>query len=229
MDTFQSGGKTIPVEVFLPPGTDRQPAVIVAYGTEGMSPQFGPAIRSFAGNLAAKGHVVMIPEYFKSTPVTAGIQALEAFRRERDKWVAVLSDAAAYALTRPEVKGGKTGIVGFSMGGHLALRRAKAPTGVKVDAVVDFFGPIDNPPPFDGIGDGLARMPPLLIHHGSADQVVPPQESEQLERMLTAAGKRKGTDFDAKYYAGEGHGFKGAAAVKASEQDTADFFKLHLR
>jgi len=229
MDSFLSNGKSIPVEVFLPPGTTPQPPVIIAHGTDGMSVQFGPAIRSFAGNLATKGFVVLIPDYFKSTPVPAGPAALDRFSGERDKWLTVLSDAAAYALTRPEVKSGKTGIVGFSMGGHLALRRAKDPAGVKVNAVVDFFAPIELAPVFNGIGNGLSAMPPLLIHHGTADQIVPPNQSEKLERLLTAAGKHKGSDFDVKYYAGEGHGFKGPAAVSASEKATADFFALHLK
>jgi hypothetical protein len=117
----------------------------------------------------------------------------------------------------------KMGLLGFSLGGHLALRRAKMGGGVRVKAAVEFFAPITMPP-FHGLGGDIDKLPPTQIHHGNADELVPPEESDKLKQSLLKAGKLEGRDFEVHIYPGEGHGFKGAAAVTSSRQRTGDFF-----
>ena len=51
------------------------------------------------------------------------------------------------------------------------------------------------------------------MHHGTDDKIVPPAESDTLKRLLLAAGKKEGSDFEIHTYDGEGHGFQGALAV----------------
>jgi dienelactone hydrolase len=226
-ETFDSGGRPISTEVYLPAGAGPHPAVVIAYGTEGMNEPFGSAIQSFARDLAASGYVALIPHYFNRTDTPAGHAAYELFAASRDLWVETLGDAVSYAAARSDVDRKRIGLLGFSMGGHLALRRAKLSASVNAKAVVDFFAPISMGV-FSGIGDGIANLPPVQIHHGNDDGAVPPAESHELIALLEAAGKRENIDYEKYFYPGEGHGFQGASAVSSSIQRTADFFSRHL-
>ena len=49
----------------------------------------------------------------------------------------------------------------------------------------------------------------------------------KLEGLLTSAGKVKGVDYERHDYAGQGHGFVGAAATEA-QGNAADFLEKHL-
>jgi dienelactone hydrolase len=232
MATFNSGGKPITVDLFLPTAGGLHPAIVVAYGTEGLGIihgyDAGAAIRDFAEYLAGTGFVVLVPHYFERTKTPPGLQTvLPVYARHRDEWVDTLGDCLSYAASRTtNVDKTKIGLLGFSLGGHLALRLAKCGTGITVGAVVEFFAPISSLP--GGLGDHIGDLPPVQIHHGKIDHVVEKTESDELERLLAKAGKTKGVDYECKYYEGEGHGFRGASAIKESKELTADFFKKHL-
>jgi carboxymethylenebutenolidase len=234
MTTFDSGGKHISVELFLPAMAGLHPAIVVAYGTEGLGVildhDAGAAIRDFARHLATEGFVALIPHFFERTSTPEGFQTvIPAYDApHRDEWLDTLGDCLKFAVSRTtEVDKNRLGLLGFSLGGHLALRRAKIGTSRAIRAVVEFFAPISSPP-FSGLGDHLGDLPPVQIHHGASDQIVPNTQSDELERLLVAAGKVKGVDYERHNYPGEGHGFRGAAAIKASKRSTADFFKKHL-
>ena len=234
MTTFKSGGKHISVELFLPAVGGLHPAVVVAYGTEGLGVilghNVGAAIRDFAEYLATKGFVALIPHFFERTSTPEGFQTVTpVYDLHRDEWVDTLGDCLKFAASRTtEVDKNRIGLLGFSLGGHLALRQAKRGTGLAVGAVVEFYAPISNPP-FNGLGDHLGDLPPVQIHHGgTSDQVVSSTQSDELEGLLVAAGKVKGVGYERHDYPYEGHGFRGADAIKLSKQRTADFFKKHL-
>jgi phospholipase/carboxylesterase len=75
-------------------------------------------------------------------------------------------------------------LMGFSQGAmvslHAGLRRRVPPR-----AILAFSGALIDPalPP-------ASRRPPVLLVHGEADTVVPPQRSREAERVLIAAGVR---------------------------------------
>ena len=231
-DSFKSHGSDIPVEVFSGAGTGSRPAVVV-YGTRGMNAPFGDSIRGFAKKLAASGCTALIPDYFKgtgtpaSTNVDGDVVVMSAVQPSRDQWVATIGDSLAYAAARSGVRPDRLGVLGFSLGGHIALRAAKRPSGNAVKAAVSFFAPISMAP-FGGIGDDIDKLPPLQIHHGEKDgPPVSPAESRTLEGLLVAAGKVKNRDYEIFFYEGQGHGFTGQAAQK-SEERTVDFFGKKL-
>jgi dienelactone hydrolase len=232
MTTFESGGKRITVDLLLPVAGGLHPAVVVAYGTEGLGVirgfDAGAAIRDFAGYLADAGFVVLVPHYFERTQTPPGLQTvLPVYVRHRDEWLDTIGDCLKYAASRTaDVDKTKLGLLGFSLGGHLALRQAKRATGIAVGAVVEFFAPISSLP--GGLEDDIGNLPPVQIHHGDADPVVASTQSDELEGLLTAAGKVRGVDYERHNYRGEGHGFRGATAIESSKQRTADFFKKHL-
>ena len=142
LESFPSGTKSIKVEVHTPAKPGRYPAVLVVYGTDGLSDDhgFGSAIRGFAAKLAGEGFVALIPDYFESTGTSPGVDTVwPALNASQDTWADTLADAAAFADARADVKPSKLGIVGFSLGGNLALRVAKLPSAKsKALAVVDF-------------------------------------------------------------------------------------------
>jgi len=228
MTTFYSGGKPIRVELFLPAVRGLHPAVVVAYGTEGMGViqgfDAGAAIRDYAGDLASMGFVVLLPHYFDRTTTTPGIETVfPVYAEHRDEWLDTLRDCLKYATTRTtDVDKTKIGLLGFSLGGHLALRQAKSGTGIAVSAVVEFFAPISMLS--GGLGDQIGDLPPVQIHHGTADSLVSMAQCDELEGLL----KGGRVDYERYDYLGEGHGFRGASAIKESKQHTADFFNKHL-
>ncbi|MBS0156143.1 MAG: dienelactone hydrolase family protein [Nitrospira sp.] len=169
--------------------------------------------------------MVVIPLYFGEVPAE---EALQSFPQSRDNWIATIGDTLSFATTLKNVRKEKLGLLGFSMGGHLALWRAKSTTPPKVNAVVEFFAPINYPPIFTGIGDNLKNLPNLLIHHGTSDSTVPLEQTMLLRTLLLAAGKVEGTDFEIITYPGEGHGFVAHEAIASSQAASAEFVRKHL-
>jgi dienelactone hydrolase len=234
--SITSQSKPISVEVYKPATPGLHPAIVIAYGTDGMSAPWGSQIGAFAAFLAGNGYVSMIPHYFDATGTTPGIATVFAsFSSDRDVWVTVINDTLVYAngLTTL-VQAGKLGLLGFSLGGHLVLRQAiYGSTFQRVAAVVDFFAPISSSsPPYsilDGLSGGIAAMPPVQIHHGDDDDIVKPDQSRSLVSLLKAAGKTEGTDFEAYFYPGEGHGFHLSTDVSTSMDRTVTFLNKHIK
>ncbi|HEX8199519.1 MAG TPA: dienelactone hydrolase family protein [Isosphaeraceae bacterium] len=221
--TFDSGGKTVPVEVVTPTTPGKHPAIVIVYGSEGMNHPFGGDIRTFAGELAAQDYLALIPDYFARTGTQAGNEtALRAFPQHGDTWVETIDDALTYAAGRADVQSDRIGLLGFSLGGHLALRRAKQDSGAKVDAVVEFFAPISQ---LGGLGGHLDRLPPTQIHHGLDDDLVKPGQSRELEALL----QEEGTRYEIDFYPKERHGFRGATAIRQSTQRSVVFFNNHVK
>jgi dienelactone hydrolase len=117
------------------------------------------------------------------------------------------------------VDAGRLGILGFSLGGHFALSQAMAPpSGISLKCVVDFFGPVVNPP----LTGNRAAMPPVLIQHGEQDDLVKISDSQQLVTELRAAGKTEGVGYTLMTYRDQGHGFSGTDLV-AARSKTVEF------
>lgn len=229
MAKFQSGGIDIGLEIFQPPGVDRYPAIVVAYGTRGLNDPFGKAIRDFATTIAAQGYLVAIPYYFERTKTTAASDIngdaliIEAFVTHRDTWIETIQDCVTHIARLSNVKNNQIGLLAFSMGGHLSLRLAKSGYTPKINALVEFFAPITQPP-FNSIGNNIDRLPPVQIHHGEDDKIVSPDQSRGLEKQLIAAGNV----YEIFFYPGEGHGFTSPTAIADSTQRTIDFFNRYV-
>lgn len=154
---------------------------------------------------------------------------VESFLIHRDRWIETLGDCVSHLNKQADVRQGHLGLLGFSMGGHLALRLAQqtSPPAIKLKAVVEFFAPVTQWP-FNDPGSHLDRLPPLQIHHGDADGIVPIDQSRQLQALLVAAGKTAGRDFEFHSYPNEEHGFKSFDVINDSTSRTIAFFNQHL-
>ena len=224
LERLVSGGVSIQVDVYVPSSAGRHPASLVLHGTFGLLPEFRQDIVSFAEGLAEKGIVAAIPHYFDRTGTREGLDATLAGDDELAKWKETCGDALVFLRDHPTVNAGQMGVIGFSLGGHLALTLGMStPRGTSLKCVVDFFGPTKRP----ALVGNRAALPPVLIHHGTDDQIVPIQDSLTLESELKAAGKIEGVGFRFIKYPGQGHRFTGpdlAAARKA----TIDFVEATL-
>jgi carboxymethylenebutenolidase len=223
-EQFTSASGLITAEVFIPKAPRRRPAVLILHGTFGLLPRYRADIVSFAEALAARGIAAVIPHYFEGTGTVAGPGAIAAMFEHLPAWRATCGDALQYVRAHPRVDPARLGVIGFSLGGHLALGLGMSPpAGVAVKCAVDFFAPTLDPP----LQGALSALPPVQIHHGTADTLVPPAHSAHLVHGLRAAGRSAGLGYEFHEYEGEGHGFTGAA-LGTSRTRTVAFLEAGL-
>ena len=189
---FVSHDKTVPAEVYTPRGGSKAGAIVVGYGSDGLTDNLnGPwasMIRDHSASLAKAGFIVVVPDYLCVTGTEPGMTAIAAIGAHRASWQAVISDAVDFATTLRLVDASRIGLLGYSLGAHLCLRiRSRA------KVLVEFFGPL-----FDGIGPSGA-ISRVQIHHGQSDNVVPfDQNAEPIKQQL----EREGTHTELFAYSG---------------------------
>jgi dienelactone hydrolase len=217
-----SHGTPISTEVFKPQGRVDGAAVVLAHGSDGLTPPWADLIREFAADLAGQGFTAFIPSYFEKTGTAAGPGVFGQIPVNLDSWIATVGDVVAHVRTLPDIAAQRVGLLGFSLGGHICLRlRGVTP------AMVDFFAP-----ELRQIGGLGARQPAtarIEIHHGLADLLVPFSETQ----AIAAALKDEGAIPEVFSYEGAGHGFAGAdannaTARRSSKYRTLAFFGQHL-
>ena len=183
-------------------------------------------IKDVCDRFAGEGFVALAPDLYhgKSTksPDEAGklMMAMRIDEAERD-----LSAAAQYLTTEDSVTSEKVGVVGFCMGGALALYTAtKNPD---IGACVVFYGGHPNVKP-----DLPNLQAPVLGLYGDKDRSVTPAVVHDLERKLHELGKQ----FETKIYLDADHAFfndtrpevyNPGASADAWKQ-TVEFLRKHL-
>jgi dienelactone hydrolase len=211
-ENFSTGSTTAPIEVFVPDAKPARRAVLVLHGSAGLGREYHADIASFAEALVAKQIAAAIPHYFVPSPPGQGEDPIASIAAHYAAWKGTCSDALTFMGGDPRFDSARLAVIGFSLGGHFALTLGLAARpGVTLKCIVDFFGPTLAPPlqgPFE-------QMPPVQIHHGSADTTVYPRESEALVAQLKKAGKREGKDYVVESYPGQTHRFDSAALATA--------------
>jgi carboxymethylenebutenolidase len=154
-------------------------------------------IKDLCDRFADEGFVALAPDLYhgKSTksPDEAGklMMAMRVDEAERD-----LSAAAQYLSTLDSTTSKKVGVVGFCMGGALALYAATK--NQQVGACVVFYGGHPKVKP-----DLPNLHAPVLGLYGEKDASVTPAVAHELERQVKALGKQ----IDVVIYPGAGHAF----------------------
>lgn len=207
--SFETEGHRIVIDRYSPSAGGIYPVVIGLHGSGGLHGSFGEPARM----LAASGFAVFVPHYFERTGTGWANDSI--IRREFPTWMRTIRDAITYATMQPGVDPERVGLLGFSLGGFLALSIASLDERVK--AVVEYFGGL--PEEFAG----TKRMPPVLILHGEADSVVPVAEARKLDRVLRVLE----VPYEKQIYPGAGHGFTGMTMVD-SAQRTLAFLQKYL-
>jgi dienelactone hydrolase len=224
-EQYDSGTESVPADVYLPDGVQEPvPGVLVIHGSAGLAPPYKADILSFAEALTRRGVGAVVPHYFASAKLGDDTDGLPLIATHYQTWRTACEDALHFMSDDPRLDPSNLAVLGFSLGGHYALSLAMSPpAGTAIACAVDFFAPTLAPP----LAGDWRRIPPLLIHHGLADELVPPQHSEYLKAQLEAAGKRDPADFHLETYPQQGHGFTGEALAK-SRSATVSFLLKHL-
>jgi carboxymethylenebutenolidase len=192
--TFQSGGKQIGLDCFVPEGKGKKfPAVLGLHGSGGGH----DGMAQPATMLAEHGFAVYVLHYFDRTGTTRVQDRGEILRRS-PFWMKTVWDSVSFVACQPGVDAERIGFLGFSLGAYLAL--ADAVIDSRIKAVVEFFGGLPRE-----IRPFVRRLCPVLILHGEIDQTVPVGEAYDLQRVL----ENKGIPHETKIYPGVGHSFNG--------------------
>lgn len=219
--SFAANGRTMQGYLSLPP-SGRGPGVVVNQEWWGLVDH----IKVLADRFATAGFVALAPDLYHgektTSPDQAGklLMALNIAETGKD-----LRGALTYLRAHAAVVPKKTGVLGFCMGGQLALYAGQEHPDL-VDAVVDFYGIHPK------VAIDPARLrPPVLGHFGKRDDSVPLESVHALADGVRAAG---GT-FEVHEY-DAGHAFFNdtrpavydAECAELAWERTVTFLRTHL-
>ncbi len=180
MVTFPSNGKT--AQGYLAtPAAGEGPGVVVIQEWWGLVDH----IKDVADRFAAEGFVALAPDLYDGEtadePDEAGkmMMAMELDRAARD-----MAGAVDHLLGHDAVTGDGVGVVGFCMGGGLALWLATRHPGVA--ASVPFYGAL----PWEGVDpDFTQTQADFLGHYAENDAWATMESARQIEQTLRGLGR----------------------------------------
>jgi carboxymethylenebutenolidase len=210
--TFQSGGKSVRLNAYLPEtSAGPVPAVVALYGAGGKV----SGMERYASTLAAQGFAVYLLHYFDRTGTESADKP--TILRNFPLWMKTLWDAISFVEKQPQVDGKRIALLGFSLGAYLSL--ANSAIDHRVQAVVEFFGGMPKE-----MNLFMRRLCPVLILHGEADATVPVEEAYQLQKLL----EKKGIAYEIKIYPGVGHGFEDQTIWRDAGLRSLQFLQKYL-
>jgi dienelactone hydrolase len=181
---FESAGARVRAALCLPAGDARVPAAIVLHGCGG----FDTLDHRLAAGLPQAGLATLYVDYFDPTPPPDGKGFCSGFSAGGPDpfpaWQQEVLDAAAHLRRLPRIDASRLALVGWSLGGFLAVEIAAGHPNAFV-AVVGF-----STGAFPGSAPRFGRMPPTLILSGGPHDAIPLADSQALYRALRAAGDR---------------------------------------
>lgn len=100
-------------------------AVVIAYGSNGLTSQSKLEIIRHAKSLAENGILALVPDYLAKKPSIelgeSNSVFLQVIQRHAE-WEQVLRDAVLATKTLLSIDSNRVGLLGFSLGGFLTLR-----------------------------------------------------------------------------------------------------------
>lgn len=180
MVTFAANGDEAPGYLARPTGDGPFPGVVVIQEWWGLEEH----IQSVTERFAQMGFVALAPDLYRGEVAEEPDDARRlAMALERDQALVDIQGAANYLLDQAFVEPKRAGIVGFCLGGGLAMNMSYV--GEDIGAVVVFYGggvePTDE--------DFEAVTAPVLGIYGEADQGIPVEQVEQWESAFAEFGK----------------------------------------
>lgn len=237
-------GKTVEVTVkcFFPEidsaKIKKRPAVVLLHGVEGPESLWPFHYRNARRIVEDEGYVVFFVHYFDG-----GTHHVE-FEKEygegeeekrdadrdrviyesgdRDIWLANVKKSIEWAAAQPEVDSDRVGLIGYSLGGIVALTCAddlcSGPGAAPLRCVVPNFACKFKDETFS------KNLCPVEMHHGSEDKVIPLEWARDTRDEL----EQVGVDVSLFEYEGQRHLLLGEAAEEARSH-TYEFLRRHLK
>lgn len=241
------------LHTYAPEGAGPYPAVVL------LMDGFGPraALFEMAARIAEGGYVTVVPDLFHrvgsvlewATPELATTHGEltrrvlgdpELRQRWRERFFSSATNEANiredlnsvidYLAACPDVVSGKLGVVGYCMGGNIALR-ASAMLGKRVAAVASFHGGFLATDAPDSPHLGIGKMSAPLLVVGAAEDS---SFTDEMRDRLTRALEVSQLTFEVKSYQAR-HGFCigdaptfDAAAAERHFRELLAFFGRHL-
>jgi carboxymethylenebutenolidase len=225
MIDFVSNQHTTPAYLARPDDGQAHPALVAIQEFWGLVPH----IKDVAGRFAGEGFITLAPDlYHGETAVEPDEARKLAMELDRDRAVQEIVAAIRYLEGLNQVQPKKIGVVGWCMGGSLAIATAASHLqgAEALGAVVAFYG---KPRDLSIISDIKV---PLLGLYGELDHGIPPEQVHKLEQALD----ENGVKHEIHIYQGAGHAFfndtRPQAYNPSAAQDawrrTLDWFRKYL-
>jgi carboxymethylenebutenolidase len=220
MISFPSDGRTTPGYLARPAGAGPFPALVVIQEWWGLVPH----IKEVADRFAAAGFVALAPDLYHGEAALEPDEARKlAMALDRGRAVSEIRAAVGHLAGLAEVSPKQVGVVGWCMGGGLALASAAEEPGI--GAVVTFYGrPLAS-------ADTARLKAPVLGLYGEHDQGIPPEAA----RAFAADCRRFDVPHEIHIYPGAAHAFFNDSrpaydpeAAADSWERTLGWFRRHL-
>jgi carboxymethylenebutenolidase len=220
MIEFRANGRTATGYLAMPPQPG--PGLIVIQEWWGLVDH----IKDLVNRFAAEGFVALAPDLFHGdmtkSPDQAGklLMALNIEQAGKD-----IRGAARHLLALPEVQPKKVGVIGFCMGGQLALYAATEFPD-EISAAVNFYGIHPNV----SISPEKLRVP-VQAHFAKRDKSVPEPQARAFVKELKSAGKAINEyfyDADHAFFNDTRPEVYNPAAANLAWTRSLTFFKAHL-
>lgn len=183
---YSSAGAVVRAALCLPPGRTPAPVAIVLHGCGG----FDTFDHRLAVELPRAGIATLYVDYFEPTPPTGTKGYCSgggrgSFQDVFSVWQREVIDAVFHLRHVPGVKPNRVALVGWSLGGGLALSVARERPDL-FRALVGFSTGLFG----GGQSASFRSMPPALVLSGGPADAIPLDMSEALVRALRDAGDR---------------------------------------
>ncbi len=208
------------------PKTEHRPVVVVIQEIFGVN----KVMRDIADWVAEQGFIAIVPDLFHRQE--KGIQLTDQTEAEWARAFELykgfnedlgVDDLKATVATTRKLDGsnGKTGTMGFCLGGKLAYLMS---TRSDADANVGYYGV--------GIENNISESPkhPLLLHIAEADEHVSPEAQKKIKAAL-----KNNNHVEIHVYPGQDHAFARVGgehynkeAAELAHNRTLEFFKKHI-
>jgi len=206
--TLAARERPVHVTLFRAPGEAPRPQLLLLHGGGGWARQIENYTR-YATAMAQAGFDAYLVYYYSEADEKNLAAGRDVFEARYPAWATLVDDLADGLLKQKE-SNGHVGLIGFSNGAILAA--GASALDAKIGAAVIYYGAEPWP-----LRAPITHWPPLLILHGSDDQVI----EVEAGRDLAAEAKRLGGPVDLVIYPGEGHGF----AARPANPNAADALK----
>jgi len=237
--SLPGSGVTLGGILFRPAGTSKPlPAIIVLHGWAQPGVSGASRVEGAARRLAAQGYVALALS-LRGWPPSSGWD--DCGTQQPDD----IAKAADWLATLPGVNADAIGVLGFSLGGQVALLSGARSSRIK--AIVAYFPITDIQrwrdttsnigiryfyvPLVCGTGDQNSPVhvaeqihAPVLLIHGDRDTEVPTEQSLEMQEALRKANRH----VELLIIGGGDHGFKGEQSKQAWSAATT-FFSMYLR